>query len=367
MKRMLLKLAIIGGILAATGLIVLVTGVVPINASSRHWAVTRWFLDFASDRSVTFYSQGIQVPSLDEPHLVTLGASIYESNCRFCHGQPGETQPPVAKGMTPTPPLLTNMTLEKNSRELFYVIQHGIKFAGMPSWPTLNRDEEVWPVVAFLQQMPMIDNATYRELIRHQQVPSLVGNCASCHGVDGNGRAGKRVPVLASQSKGYLEKSLIAYHQDERRSGIMMPIAHRLTQDQIAELAVYFAEQKRRQRETAETFDQTHYDVGKRLAHHGDRDDKIPSCVDCHGPFQSTPLQSSSPQSSPDHLLPNDDYPLLAGQSAWYIEQQLRLFALRDRGGSENAHLMHPIASKLSDAQRHSLAVYYSSIEVDTQ
>ncbi|MCM2374880.1 c-type cytochrome [Aporhodopirellula aestuarii] len=358
MKRRLKELAILGAVLGVIGITALVSGVVPVNASSGHWDVTRWVLDYASDRSVGFHSRGIDVPALVEPGMITLGAATYESNCVFCHGQPGERQPPVARGMTPTPPLLNDSIVEKEPRELFYIVKHGIKFAGMPAWPTQKRDDEIWPVVAFLSSLPTMDNAAYLDRVRwdDQDLPDVspiqdfaIEHCAACHGVDGNGRAGKRVPTIAGQNEGYLRESLLAYRMGERNSGIMMPVAHRLTDDEIDGLASYFASQQRTSSKSDGDAEETTFRAGERLAAQGDRKDKIPSCVDCHGPGETR------------H---SDDYPRLAGLSRWYLERQLELFSLRHRGGSENANLMHPIADKLDADQRHALALYYSTADM---
>lgn len=357
MKRRLKELAILGSVLGVIGLIVLVSGIFPVKASSGHWAVTRWLLDFASDRSVAFHSTGIETPPLNEPGMIALGAAIYESNCASCHGQPVATQPPVAQGMTPAPPKLSRSVSGMKSRELFYILKHGIKFTAMPAWPTQNRDDEIWPVVAFLHDLPTMDLATYRALLERSEhengdVPKAVflvrERCASCHGMDGNGFGRQRVPIIASQSEAYLRTSLVAYRAGERASGIMMPIAHRLTDSEIDKLAKFFSKQHRTATAPDTGLDQAGVDVGRQLAEKGNASDKIPSCVDCHGPGAN--VRSS-------------DYPVLAGQPAWYIERQLELFSKRHRGGSAQASLMHPIADKLSETQRHALAAFYESVE----
>ncbi len=341
------KRAVIAGLAAGIiGVIVLVSGIVPIKASSGHWPITAWLLDFASDRSVATHSIGIEAPELNDADAIILGAATYESNCRFCHGQPGEGQPPVAQAMTPTPPLLSDSVPQMDAAELFYILKHGIKFAGMPAWPTQKRDDEIWPLVAFLKELPRMDNTAYRDLIKVESVEYLVESCAACHGEDGNGRAGERVPVLAGQYVAYLRDSLNAYRAGKRNSGIMMPIAHRLTDDEIGEISKYYASQNRL-RTNLQALDGASIEHGRRLAYEGDQKAKIPSCVDCHGPGD---------------ILRSDDYPVLAGQPAWYLKQQLELFSKRDRGGSENASLMHPIADKLDDKSRRDLAFYYASL-----
>ncbi|MFG0262797.1 MAG: c-type cytochrome [Novipirellula sp. JB048] len=337
---------------AVLGVVVLVGGFVPIKASSGHWAITAWLLDFASDRSIAFHSNGIEVPPLDEPGMVALGAGIFHNNCQFCHGKPTQVQPPVAQGMTPTPPLLRETLSSMNDQELFYILKHGIKFAGMPAWPARNRDDEIWPVVAFLNQLPTMAAEAYRERIRIDDATltdsithEVAEHCASCHGIDGNVSVNRRVPVLSAQNRAYLAASLRGYRNMTRHSGVMMQVAYDLSEAQIDDLANYFAEQTRAESSGDDPQPLDLIQLGERLANHGDAAKKIPSCVDCHGPAP---------------WLRDEHYPRLAGQPAWYIVRQLELFSEQDRGGDE-AEIMHTVADKLDDESRRALAAYYAN------
>jgi cytochrome c553 len=69
---------------------------------------------------------------------------------------------------------------------------------------------------------------------------------------------------------------------------------------------------------------------------------KAAVCSACHGPNGN----STSP-----------DWPRLAGQSAVYIVEQLRLF----RSGARNNPVMRPLATSLSDQDIDDLAVYYEA------
>jgi len=62
--------------------------------------------------------------------------------------------------------------------------------------------------------------------------------CAGCHGMDGNGR----IP-LAGKSTRYLEGQLRAYQSGARRSQMMNTIAKQLNDQDIADLAAYYAAQ----------------------------------------------------------------------------------------------------------------------------
>ncbi|RTR04457.1 cytochrome c [Halomonas nitroreducens] len=70
-----------------------------------------------------------------------------------------------------------------------------------------------------------------------------VAACAACHGTDGKGTA-PIYPNLAGQSATYLESALKAYRAGERGGGmsaIMAPQAQSLSDEDIADIAAYYA------------------------------------------------------------------------------------------------------------------------------
>jgi len=72
--------------------------------------------------------------------------------------------------------------------------------------------------------------------------------CAACHGVDGKGVDGKGIapnfPVLAGQHASYLVHALEQYRSGERNNAVMGPQAANLSDDDIADLAAYYASLK---------------------------------------------------------------------------------------------------------------------------
>jgi cytochrome c553 len=365
-------LSIITGLLAVLGLgglLVAASGIIPIKASSGHWAVTRWFLNFSKERSVSTHTLGLEVPPLDEPGLVLKGAGHYETGCRPCHGNPAVPQPRVAWKMTPSPPYLPPRIPKWEPDELFYIVKHGIKFTGMPAWPALGRDDEVWAMVAFLRRFPELDEEEYRRLAQGDAAPSgavaplpdimgpesvvraIATSCARCHGVDGLGRGLGAFPKLAGQRPAYLFASLQAFARGERHSGIMQPIAAGLSEGEMRELARYYGglqepSQSRPHQDAALAIER-----GKAIAERGVPSQRVPSCIDCHGPgaTRRNPL-----------------YPELAGQYAEYLLLQLGLFKKKHRGGTDYAHLMRQVAAGLTPEQMRDVALYYSSLPAAT-
>ena len=361
--------ALLGG-LAAAG------GVIPIAASSGHFALTEWLLVFTKQRSVATHARGVTLPRLDDPALVLKGAGHFETACRPCHGAPDlPRQPRVARGMLPPPPNLSERAPRWAPEELFYIVKNGLKFTGMPAWPSQVRDDEVVAMVAFLRALPQLDATTYTELVHgpsgsrlnqhagtpperqppseplvslasHEPAPRAVQtSCGRCHGLDGQGRGNPAFPALAGQKRDYLVAALEAYANDRRQSGLMQPAAAALSREAMREVAAY--DSRLPPRTPREPRDAAAVERGRSLAEVGDDARRVPSCSDCHGP-------------GPDILSPYA--PRLAGQYAEYLELQLRLFAEKHRGGSEHAELMDFVAPGLTHERMHDAAEYYASV-----
>jgi cytochrome c553 len=67
--------------------------------------------------------------------------------------------------------------------------------------------------------------------------------CAGCHGADGNSIA-TTFPKLAGQQKVYLLRELKDYKSGKRVSEIMAPLVATLSEDDLGNLAAYYAKQK---------------------------------------------------------------------------------------------------------------------------
>lgn len=69
--------------------------------------------------------------------------------------------------------------------------------------------------------------------------------CVGCHGTQGEGKEPvgdlPAYPALAGQIEAYLVKSVTAYKNDERVDPVMSAIAKALSDEDIANMAAYFA------------------------------------------------------------------------------------------------------------------------------
>jgi cytochrome c553 len=355
--RILAIVAVVLVTLAAGAGLFASLGIYNVAASRGHWAVTNWILDFGMRRSVATHSLGVEAPRLDDDNLIRLGAAHFHGGCAQCHGAPGVPRNPLVQGMLPEPPDLALVAGRWRDRELFWIVKHGIKYTGMPAWPSLERDDEVWAVVAFLRKLPALNVAAYRELAMGEvEVPpesgrdlalgrvaeQAVSGCARCHGADARGPRSGLVPVLHGQPSEFLSAALQAFANGARASGIMQTIAADLAPDAMARVVAYYARLAPPNRPPATP--DADLDRGRTIATAGVAEGGVPPCLPCHGP----------------EALPS--YPRLAGQNARYVKERLRLWREGARPRTESSAIMAPIARLLTDRQVEEVAAFFESL-----
>ncbi|MDX1460447.1 MAG: cytochrome c, partial [Xanthomonadales bacterium] len=143
---------------------VLFSGRYNVGADEPHAGVTYSLLDVLKQRSVSAYSEGIDVPDLDDESLLAAGAEHYDAMCTGCHLAPGMGSTELRDGLYPTPPNLSEHGVEDPARA-FWVIKHGLKYTGMPAWGKTHDDASIWGLVAFTSTLPTMSAAEYEAAI----------------------------------------------------------------------------------------------------------------------------------------------------------------------------------------------------------
>jgi cytochrome c553 len=331
-------------------------GVSDIAASRGHWPFVEGFLRFGMRNAVEWHARGIEAPQLDNPNLIRLGAAHFHRGCAFCHGAPGRSVNPIAKHMLPSPPDLAVAMRPWKEHELFWIVKHGFKYTGMPGWVALEREDEIWAVVAFLRKLPTLDAESYRdlalgkvrvsersgsELATAESNPEAVSACARCHGFEGQLPLSDLVPVLHGQPADYLFSALKSYAEGKRPSGIMQPLAADLRNEDMRHLADYYAGMTPPSQEQPGNADQASIEAGRNLALEGLPDRGVPPCMTCHR---------------------NPGYPRLAGQHQAYMAGQLRLAKMGHTPATEAGAIMAGIVQKLNDDQIDAVTAYFATL-----
>ena len=177
-----------------------------------------------------------------------------------------------------------------------------------------------------------------------QLVASTV--CVACHALDGNS-IGAPNPKLAGQHPEYLLKQMknfkgVGDKPPERTNPIMNGMIAAYDEEQMRDLAAYFAAQKlngdtTKNRDTA---------IGQKLFRAGDAAKGLPACAGCHGP-----TGSGIPAL----------FPRIGGQLGEYIEIQLKAFRDGTRANDPNK-MMRMITIKMTDAEIKAVSDYVAGL-----
>ena len=163
----------------------------------------------------------------------------------------------------------------------------------------------------------------------------LAESCAACHG------AGGTAPSLQGQLATYLYKQMHDYKDGSRDNAVMAGMVSGLSEQDMANIAAYYAGQDLPAGEKADAADSA-----VQLVKEGDPRRILPPCQACH---------------EPDGRGQKIDMPALAGQNAAYTRQTL----LDYRGGARHNDLygrMRTLSQQLSDEEIEQLAKYYSGL-----
>ena len=139
------------------------SGLYNIGADDHHTRPVFAFLQTLRNRSIRLRSEGLTVPNLDDPQLILKGAGQYAAMCTGCHLAPGMAENEMRPGLYPKPPQLSKF--RPDPREAFWVIKHGIKMSAMPAWGSSHDDATIWSMVAFLQKLPDMTPAQYKDIV----------------------------------------------------------------------------------------------------------------------------------------------------------------------------------------------------------
>ncbi len=182
--------------------------------------------------------------------------------------------------------------------------------------------------------------------------------CAACHGADGNSVA-PAWPRLAGQNAKYLYKQLQDFKAGRRNDASMQAMAMPLSDQDMADLAAYYAEQTSGVGQAKPEL----VKKGEKIYRGGNANTGLAACAGCHNPAGKGNALAG--------------YPHVGGQHADYIKKQLQTFRAAGRAdivadpslkrvndGAKPGEQgpMQMIAAKLSDEEIEAVSSFISGL-----
>ena len=149
--KILIVIIIILALAVGLFIIFMNSGIYNVAATSEHGALTLKIIEVTKDNSIRKHAAGIEVPELTDSAMIAEGFAHFDEMCVICHGAAGIGKDAFAIGLYPEAPSLAEEGDEWTAPELFWITKHGIKLTGMPAIGDVHSDEEIWPIIAFLQ------------------------------------------------------------------------------------------------------------------------------------------------------------------------------------------------------------------------
>ncbi|KXO12262.1 MULTISPECIES: c-type cytochrome [Marinobacter] len=168
--------------------------------------------------------------------------------------------------------------------------------------------------------------------------------CASCHGEGGGKPIMAVYPKLTGLGEKYLYQQLVDIKNGDRAIAEMTGLLDNMSDQDLWDLAAYYNEQEM----VVGQADPDLVERGQALYRGGNMASGVPACAACHSPNGV----GNEPAG----------YPALGGQTAEYIEKQLKAYRDGERAGTSNANIMVDVATRLTDAEIKALANYVSGL-----
>lgn len=158
---------------------------------------------------------------------------------------------------------------------------------------------------------------------------SKIGQCRTCHGSDGYAKI-PIAPHIGGEPASYLSAQLTAFRDGARVHEMMSVVAAGLSDQDIADLAAWYAS----------------HTATATLPASANPDAAPDTCVGCHGV---------------DGLSVAEDAPNLSGETSMYIDTQLKAV----RTGKRTHDIMTGIAADLSNDEIRALANWYAGVKLE--
>ena len=108
-------------------------------------------------------------PMQATPELLVEARRHFADHCAVCHANDGSGATEMGQKLYPrVPDMRSAGTQNLTDGELFYIIENGVRFTGMPAWGTGGtEDHDTWHLVLFIRQLPHLTPDDMSDMKEH--------------------------------------------------------------------------------------------------------------------------------------------------------------------------------------------------------
>ena len=160
MKRgyiILIVLVLLIGVAIAAGAMILHNG---LSARATPTALEAFFAQNAHRLSIPSNARGMHNPMPASEENLNHAREHFADHCSSCHGNDGGGDTMYGKGLYPKPPdLRQSRTQNLSDGELFWIIENGVRFTGMPAFGGApGSEDDSWRLVLFIRHLPQLQD-----------------------------------------------------------------------------------------------------------------------------------------------------------------------------------------------------------------
>ena len=116
-------------------------------------------------------ARSAQNPVLASPGDLRDSRLHFADHCAICHGNDGSGRTMIGGGLYPKPPdLRLPETQNLTDGELFWIIENGVRFTGMPAFANGGNhggEQDSWKLVHFIRHLPRLSTEERTEMERY--------------------------------------------------------------------------------------------------------------------------------------------------------------------------------------------------------
>ena len=114
-------------------------------------------------------ARGMQNPVAETQEILRDARLHFADHCAICHANDGSGDTLIGRNLYPKPPDLRQEDTQKLADgELFWIIENGVRFTGMPAFGGAHGSEQdSWKLVRFLRHLPRLTEEERVEMERY--------------------------------------------------------------------------------------------------------------------------------------------------------------------------------------------------------